>query len=236
MALDTINLNTKPETSGSKNPWDDYWKVHFKNKTGQKLLFLLRTKLIARAVRHFIEIYFDDNGVFVEMGSGSSQTSALINKKYRKLYALDFAFDALDHAREIPVIDGGIQGNLFSLPFLSDSIDGIWNLGVMEHFTDSDINKIFAEFYRVLKPGSCAILFWPPLIGWYKAGSVILESILSVLKGKRIKLYPDEINLFRSKSKIDAFCNERGFVLEYCCSIHLDFFNHVVVVIRKHCN
>lgn len=169
----------------------------------------------------------------MEMGSGSSQTSLLINKMSRKFYALDFAYDAVSRARLIPIIDGGIQGNLFSLPFRNDSVDGIWNLGVMEHFTDGDIDKILAEFHRVLKPYACAILFWPPLLGWYKVTALILETLLSLVKLKRIKLYPDEINLLRGRKKIKSFCNRNGFILERCGAVYWDLFIYKVVVIRK---
>ena len=141
----------------------------------------------------------------MEMGSGSSQTSVLIRKKSRLLYCLDFAFEPLVHARLIPVIDGGIQSDLFHLPFRSDSVDGIWNLGVMEHFTDEEINKILKEFNRVLKHGAYAILFWPPYFGWYKLTSLVLEKILGIIKRRCVKLYPDEINLLVSKKKIQSF-------------------------------
>lgn len=220
-------------TIDSKKSWDNYWESHFSSKSSQKLIYFIRTRLIARSVRNFIDRYFKDSGIFMEMGSGSSQTSVLLNKRSRKLYALDFAFDAVSHARVIPVMDGGIQGNLFSLPFRNDSVDGIWNLGVMEHFTDSEIDTILAEFHRALKSGSCAILFWPPLIGWYKIAALILETLLSLVKIKRVKLYPDEINLIRGRKKIKSFCDRNGFILERCSGVCWDLFAYKVVVIRK---
>lgn len=220
-------------TIDSKKSWDNYWESHFSSKSSQKLIYFIRTRLIARSVRNFIDRYFKDSGIFMEMGSGSSQTSVLLNKRSRKLYALDFAFDAVSHARFIPVMDGGIQGNLFSLPFRNDSVDGIWNLGVMEHFTDSEIDTILAEFHRTLKQGSYAILFWPPLIGWYKIAALILETLLSLAKRKRVKLYPDEINLIRGRNKIKSFCDRSGFILERCSGVYWDLFAYKVVVIRK---
>ena len=220
-------------TSESKKSWDNYWKSHFSGKSSQKLIYFIRTKLIARSVRNFIDRYFKDSGIFIEMGSGSSQTSVLVNKMSRRFYALDFAFDAVSHARSIPAMDGGIQGDLFSLPVRSDSIDGIWNLGVMEHFTDSEIDAILTEFNRTLKRGSYAILFWPPLIGWYKITALMLETLLSLAKRKKIQLYPDEINLLRGRKKIKSFCDRNGFILERCSGVYWDLFAYKVVVIRK---
>ena len=232
--MDIIKDSIDKLTLNNRNSWKEYWISHFKGKKGQKLIYLLRTKLIARSVRYFINLYFKDSGIFVEMGSGSSQTSVLIRKKSRLLYCLDFAFEPLVHARLIPVIDGGIQSDLFHLPLRRDSMDGIWNLGVMEHFTDKEIDEIFKEFNRVLKPGACAILFWPPYFGWYKLASSFLEKMLSIIKRKHVKLYPDEINLFISKKKIQSFCEKNGFELGYCRSIPLDLFTYMVIVIRKY--
>lgn len=217
-----------------KDSWNEYWHSHFKSKKGQKLIHFIRTKLIAKSVRHFVEMYFKDTGNFVEMGSGSSQTSVLIRKKSRLLYCLDFAFEPLVHARLIPVIDGGIQSDLFHLPFRNDSVDGIWNLGVMEHFTDEEINKILKEFNRVLKHGAYAILFWPPYFGWYKLTSLVLGKVLGVIKRRYVKLYPDEINLLVSKKKIQLFCEMNGFTLGYCRSVPRDLFTYTVVIIRKY--
>jgi len=171
--------------------------------------------------------------VFLEAGSGSSQTSILINKKFRNLYCLDFSFEALTHAIHVPVITGGIQGDLFYLPLRAGCIDGIWNLGVMEHYTDTEICEILNAFYQILKPDAYAILFWPPLLGWYKVIAVFIEKILSLLKRQKVNLYPNEINLFRSRRKIQCFCNKTGFNLEHCRSLYLDLFTYTVVVIRK---
>ena len=231
--MDIIKDSIDKLTLNNRNSWKEYWSSHFKGKKGQKLIYLIRTKLIARSVRYFINLYFKDSGIFVEMGSGSSQTSVLIRKKSRLLYCLDFAFEPLVYARLIPVIDGGIQSDLFHLPFRSGSVDGIWNLGVMEHFTDEEINKILKEFNRVLKQGACAILFWPPYFGWYKLTSLVLEKILGIIKRRCVKLYPDEINLLVSKKKIQSFCEMNGFTLGYCRSVPQDLFTYTVVIIRK---
>jgi len=231
--MNNLDNNVKKTTSANKDSWDEFWRSHFRSNSRQKLLYLIRTRLIAKSVKHFTDVYFKDKGVFVEIGSGSSQTSVLIKKKLRLLYCLDFVIEPLLGAKHIPVIDGGIQGDLFHLPFRENSISGIWNLGVMEHFTNKEISAIFKEFNRILKPGACAILFWPPLFGWYNLASCILGTVMSFIKGRKVKLYPDEINLLRSKKQIYSFCNNKGFIMEHCRGVFLDFFTYVVVVIRK---
>jgi len=226
-------LKTNNKILKNKELWDKFWKSHFATGGVQWLLSFIRKNFNGRAVRYFMKTYFNNDGLFVEMGSGSSQSSVFIQHKFRKFYCLDFSFEPLTHTKLVPTINGAVQGNLFHLPFSENSIDGIWNLGVMEHFTDNEIDAIFQEFHRVLKPEVCAILFWPPLFGWYKFGALTIEKILSLIKRRSIKLYPGEINLFRSKRKIRSFCKKHGFSLEHCRGIYLDLFNHVVVVIRK---
>ncbi len=137
----------------SQESWERFWNSHFESGFIQKLLYIIRTRLIARSVRHFVERYFPDQGIFVEAGSGSSQSSSGIYKRSRRLYSLDVVYEALSHARQVPVMDGGIQSDIFVLPFPDDSVDGIWNLGVIEHFTDGEIDRILTEFSRVLKKG-----------------------------------------------------------------------------------
>ena len=218
---------------GSREAWDECWRSHLNNGGIQNVLYLIRTKLIARSVRYFVDLFFNEEGVFIEAGSGSSQTSALIKKRARTFFCLDFALDALLCAKTVPAIDGVIHGNIFCLPFRGGSVDGIWNLGVMEHFTDDDINRILNEFYRTLKPEACVILFWPPLFGWYKLVSLSIEKLLSFIKKRTAKLYPEEINLFTERSKIEQFCEKHGFILEYSGKVWLDLFTYVVVITRK---
>jgi SAM-dependent methyltransferase len=225
------SINNK--SSNNRSSWDDYWGNHFGSKRTRKIIHFLRTKLNAKAVAYFAKRYFQGNGIFVEMGSGSSQTSVLIPKESRLLFSYDFVFEPLTQAKELSNIEGGVQGDLLYLPFCDNSINGIWNMGVMEHFTNNELDVIFDEFSRVLKADAYAILFWPTLIGWYKAGSIVIETILRVVLRRKVKLYPDEINLFRSKKKIEYYCKKNRFVLEKCSRNYLDAFNHMVIIIRK---
>ena len=56
-------------------------------------------------------------------------------------------------------------GNIFNLKKSKQkNFDGIYNLGVMEHFLEDDILKILNEFNKVLKINGKIILFWPPLL------------------------------------------------------------------------
>lgn len=60
-------------------------------------------------------------------------------------------------------VAGGIHADVRDLPFRDKSLDGIWNLGVMEHFEEDEQLLVLREFHRVLKPGGRLLLWWPPV-------------------------------------------------------------------------
>ena len=53
------------------------------------------------------------------------------------------------------------QASIFALPQADESVDGVYNLGVLEHFTGEDIRSILREFHRVLRVGGKVLVFWP---------------------------------------------------------------------------
>ena len=61
----------------------------------------------------------------------------------RTLVAVDMVLPVLKQCH--PVMDVRIGGDILRLPFRSGSLDGIWNVGVMEHFTCDQINAIMQE-------------------------------------------------------------------------------------------
>ena len=92
-----------------------------------------------------------------------------------------------------------IHGSILKMPFDENSYDGIYNLGVMEHFTLEDIEKILAEFYRVLKKDGRIILFWPMAYAPYEIFLNIVEGIYNFITKKNYHLYPDEISRLKTR-------------------------------------
>ncbi len=58
-------------------------------------------------------------------------------------------------------MDVRLGGDIFCLPFQRNSVDGVWNVGVMEHFTHDQIDQIMREFHRVLKPKGQFVITTP---------------------------------------------------------------------------
>lgn len=161
-----------PANSAAADEWDAHWQ-HQRASIFGALCSWYRRNVRAYSVAHYVEKRFPASGVFAECGSGSSETSCRINSRQRKLIAVDFSREALNRAARIPQIAECVQADIRQLPFDNNSLDGIWNLGVMEHFEEAAQFQVLSEFHRVLKPGGQMLLWWPPhhgldrtLLGW----------------------------------------------------------------------
>ena len=136
--------------------WDEYF-TRDETLYGRVASFC-RTTFIAADLASAAERHFPRHGIFVDAGSGGAESATKIRKGgKRKLVALDLSLQALQIAKTQPHIDACVQGDLFALPFRDSSIAGIYNLGVMEHFTERQLVAILNEMHRVLKPKGHAI-------------------------------------------------------------------------------
>lgn len=209
--------------------WEEYFSRE--NVTFfQKLLMLHRRVFISRAAERLFERTFPSTGIYLEAGSGTSESSGRIQRKHRQLVALDICHFVLDKHN---ILEHKIQGDIFSLPLKENSVDGIWNFGVMEHFSDDELVRILGEFYRVLKPGCAALLLWPP---WYAPHELGLNSIAWILRTflrKEVRFFPDEVNRFRTRKRVKTFLDPAGLCLEKATWTWHDLYSYVNVVARK---
>ncbi|HTA42729.1 MAG TPA: class I SAM-dependent methyltransferase [Bryobacteraceae bacterium] len=180
--------------------WTEHWASGNQQSTSQRFFSFYRKAVFARAVAYFVGRYLPKGGVLVEAGCGTAETSILIDKENgaRTLVALDLIQPILEHCH--PVMDVRICGDIFALPFLDNSVDGIWNVGVMEHFTHAQIDAIMKEFHRVLKPGSRVILLWPATFSIPQRILRVLEWFINMRRdaSSKFRFHPDEISQLRS--------------------------------------
>jgi ubiquinone/menaquinone biosynthesis C-methylase UbiE len=205
--------------------WDKYWS----NKKKKYLFSLFRKHVFARAVRYYTNRYFPKKGTFVEAGCGSGDTSILINKYKRKIIAMDFSEEALKSAKKNKKFDEFIQADIAKLPFKNDSIDGIWNLGVMEHFEKDEITKIINESYKKLKKDRCLIMFWATKITPYQ---ICLDTYNRVFK-QNFQLFPDEHNRLKSKKHAKNIMSKSNFINYKVFFSWRDLFTDIVIVAKK---
>ena len=110
-------------------------------------------------------------------------------------------------------MDVRVCGDIFCLPFQSDAIDGIWNVGVMEHFTHDQIDAILREFRRVLKPGSRVVLLWPAKFSIPQRILRVCEWFINLRRGEadKFRFHPDEISQLRSPRQGREVLTRNGF-------------------------
>ena len=121
---------------------------------------------------------------------------------------MDFSLEALRHARDEGHFDALVCGDIRCLPFRDESVDGVWNLGVMEHFrrpggqlrSSCRSSAAYSDAPEVVG----ALLFWPPTFGlsrWVLGAVRVAGRSLSSL-GRTFRFFPDEV--FRLPSRAAA--------------------------------
>jgi ubiquinone/menaquinone biosynthesis C-methylase UbiE len=214
--------------------WDRFWsRVETEKNLLSKLQSFYRTRVISMAVNFYINRYFRSEGVFIECGAGTSETTIRTKKGNRKFIALDYSALILKKTAANPKIDACINADIFSLPFKDKSVDGIWNVGVMEHFTREDIDKILSEFSRVLKEDGYIILFWPMVYSPYEIIINIVEFIINKFTKKHFQVYPDEVSRLSSRGQAEMILKKNNFKNPETFFNYRDAFSFAVVIGRK---
>ena len=211
--------------------WDTHWSKGYISLNG--FFNFYRKYVMSNALSYFFEKYFKKEGIFVECGSGSSMTSYSLKKHGRKLVALDISGMALKEAGKIKKIDYFVHADILKLPFKPESVDGIWNLGVLEHFTGEQIDTILQEFSRVLKKGSYLVMFWPPVYSSTGIAYRTIEKLIKIFTGRTFRFYPDEISRLRSKSHGREIMKRNKFSYVKVFFPWRNCFGDLVVVAKK---
>lgn len=226
---------SKEKAIKEEKEWDKYWT---KKKTAsqavyRKLASFYRRFIIKRTLNHFIESEFKNGSLLLHAGSGAGQVDKDLLQKF-DITALDISKEALklykaNNSEKAKII----QASIFDMPVKDNTFDGIYNLGVHEHFTGAENKKIFKEFLRVLKDDGKIVLFWPPKFGFSVMFLNTLHFILNDILGKKIRLHPEEISLIESKKQVENVLRDSGFKLTKFYFGPKDLFTHAVLVAIK---
>ncbi len=215
--------------------WEQYWKAGEENKKGlyDLIAVFYRKFIIKGPLNYFIKREFPLGAQLLHAGCGGGQVDNEV-VRWAKVTALDISPTALRRYaglhRRLAVTK---HGSIFNIPFPEATFDGIYNLGVMEHFTEEEIRKILDEFYRVLKPGGKILLFWPPEFGLSVNALKLAHFVLHRILKKDIKLHPDEITRVLSKDHAQRLLEGSRFRMSGYYFGLRDFFTHSVVIGEK---
>jgi SAM-dependent methyltransferase len=123
--------------------------------------------------------------------------------------------------------------DIFHLSHLGRRFDGLYNLGVMEHFEADQIRQILAEFHRTLKPGGRLVLFWPPVYGLSVIALKVIHFVLNHVLRRNVQLHPPEPSKVRSRRQIQELLDESDFDLKSFSFGIRDAFTYAVIVAAK---
>jgi SAM-dependent methyltransferase len=215
--------------------WNAYWgeKKSMGGRLYDKIAVFYRRVIIRPALNHYIKENFHQGDPVLHAGCGSGQVDADICE-YISITALDISPVALEiYKRENGPGSKTILASIFQIPLSDASMAGIYNLGVMEHFTKEEIQRILQEFRRVLRPGGRFVAFWPPEFGLSVLFLKTLKALLKPLVRKDYKFHPDEICRIQSKQHALDIFQKAGFNVRQYSFGPRDAFTHAVIVAEK---
>jgi dolichol-phosphate mannosyltransferase len=223
-------------TKVDEQGWEEYWST--KKPTGGLLYDAVasfyRKYIIQRSLRYFIHEYFPPSAKVLHAGCGSGQVDTGIRGHIR-IVGMDISVNALRFYRKSNGSNAPIlHGSIFDIPLPDNSVEGIYNLGVMEHFTEEEICSILTEFKRVLTPGGRMIIFWPPEFGLSVLFFKTLRWFYRTFLGEPDKkFHPDELTRIRSRDHAIQFFQTLELpVLRYYFGPK-DLFTYAVIVAEK---
>lgn len=220
--------------------WDRYWlKAAERQRKGlyQAGAEFYRNQILSRSAARVLSRYLNDSPGchYLHAGCGSGGSDGRISLSQCRIHCLDLSPVALDlyRKRSLRFHPWAVCGNLFRLPYASQTLDGLFNFGVMEHFTEPEIGKILAEFRRVLKPKGWLILFWPPEFGLSVLAFKIFLGAIARFRKTPLELFPEEVSRIRSFRWAGELMERHRFEVMKLQFGWRDLFTHVVVIARK---
>lgn len=211
--------------------WDAYWSRASSsgNRWYQAIATLYRRLVITSRLTHEVRRLFLPGQSVLHAGCGSGHVD-LFNQDRVRITAVDTSLRALDvYSRCVPCAAEVRHASIFDLPFPDATFDGVYHLGVIEHFSGEEIQLIFGELRRVLKPDGQMLIFWPHCC----ATSVAVLGLWHRLAGKgALPLHPPEISLNQGKVWTKDLLESCGFKLESYSFGPRDFWVQAVITAR----
>ena len=214
--------------------WDYYWTIKQTSlhRFYDRIAVFYRQNIIKPHLGRFINKYMKKNAIILHAGCGGGQVEEEIAGSFT-IIGMDISSNAIALYKQFHAEPNLILGDILSIGIKNESVDGVYNLGVMEHFSDDEIDGILSEFHRIVRKDGVVILFWPPEYGstvlFFKLVHFTLNSVLR----RNIFFQPPEPSRIRSKRWVAEKVKNSGFALEEISFRFEDFYTNVVVVLRK---
>ncbi|MBL8955132.1 MAG: glycosyltransferase [Myxococcaceae bacterium] len=215
--------------------WDAYWEK--KSKPGalayDVVAALYRNAFIKANLTRTIRREFTPGSQLLHAGCGSGQVDTKLHE-FVDITAVDISPEALQrYSRENPKAKAVRHADIFKLPFPDKTFDGAYNLGVVEHFDQEQLPRLFAEMGRVTKPGGKVVVFWPHKLA---TSAMVLDSLHFVLNDvmhKGVQLHPPEPSRVGDKEEARAAFAAGGLELKSYDFGPRDLFVQAIAVAER---
>ena len=226
---------TQADESQKDQGWDSYWgkKAASSGKLYDFIATAYRQQVIRRGLERAITREFKPGARLLHAGCGSGQVDERLHDRVR-ITAIDISPAALRLYRSSNKAGSTVaQADIFALPFPGATFDGVYNLGVMEHFELDEIERIFTELRRVMKPDGKLVLFWPHAratsVAVLRGAHWVLNDVLK----RPAKLHPAEVSLLKGRTWVEGLLRRSGFALRDYWFGWRDFFVQAVIVAER---
>jgi SAM-dependent methyltransferase len=225
-----------PSPENLRDEWDTYWAGRGHVRTERKFFdvgaHFYRRYLIEPLLTRVLEREFANGSTLLHAGCGGGEVDKKVVSDFQ-VTALDISPNALALYRaRYPGVETLI-GNIFDLSALRDKFDGIYNLGVMEHFSPTEIVEILKQFNSVLKRDGKLVLLWPPVYGLSVLALHGIHFVLNDILRRDIQLHPPEPTKVSSRAQVAGYLDAAGFRLRSMEFGPRDAFTYVVLVADK---
>jgi 2-polyprenyl-3-methyl-5-hydroxy-6-metoxy-1,4-benzoquinol methylase len=219
----------------NEESWQKYWSdsknLSFLQKIYNYVASKYRSKLIGPRLNHELSLAFPNGGSLLHAGSGGGEVDVFIPNNLTVL-AIDISQNAVNLYNQRHDRHSAIKHDIFELEKLGKKFEGLYNLGVMEHFSTDECKQILTSAHKIIN--GKIVLFWPPCYGSSVIFLWIIHVFLKILKRKNFQpLHPEEPNKVCRPKETRKLLEECGFKIERFSFSYRDFFTYIVIVASK---
>lgn len=140
-----------------RDPDPSFWDEHWSGRVTEADI-----KRIHWDVVRWTKKFLPKGSKVLDAGCGTAHTVWSLSENGFDAWGVDFALDTVEAVKAAVPDLQVIQGDVRALPFEDSSLDGVWSLGVIEHFPEG-YGEIIAEMARVIRPGGYAFVTFPAM-------------------------------------------------------------------------
>lgn len=208
------DVDLDPELAGD-DAWGDYWsKKSAPSSTAYSAVATLyRNLFIKRNLHRIIHEEFRAGARLLHAGCGSGQVDHGLHR-FVDITAVDLSPAALRRYRlENPDAHEVRHADITALPFADGAFDGVYNLGVVEHFDRDRLPALLKELRRVTRRDGKVAIFWPHRLA---TSAFVLDGVHFLVNDvlrKELELHPPEPSRLRDRAEVEELFLSAGLSL-----------------------